>query len=97
MVGVCITLVFVIIFIFGFFKRDFGNTLWVYVFPMLILGVVYEILAAKRVMDAEKNDPELSEKEEFYLHNIGLILGNLFIVPGYVFGLMVGLRNVGLQ
>ncbi|MDH5232761.1 MAG: hypothetical protein OEZ58_03335 [Gammaproteobacteria bacterium] len=94
--GETVTAIFVTIFIVGFFQESFGAALGIFVFPMLILGVFHEFMAAKRTMDAEIEDPEFSEKENIYLSNLGLILGNLFIVPGYVFGLMLGLRNVGL-
>jgi len=63
---------------------------------MILAGVAHELLAAKRAMEETSEDPELSNKELLYLNNIGLLVGNLFIVPGYVFGLMMGLRNVGL-
>ena len=94
--GEIVSAIFVIVFVVGFFQVSVGSSLGIIVFPMLVIGMFHELMAAKRAMDAEKCDPEFTKRELLYLKNIGLILGNLFIVPGYVFGLMVGLRNVGL-
>lgn len=94
--GEIVTAAFVIIFVYGYFYPKIGSQLGFYAFPMLAIGVAHELFAAKRTMDEESEDPELSENELFYLNNIGLLLANLFIVPGYVFGFMVGMRNVGL-
>jgi len=94
--GEIITAVFVVIFILGFFYENIGTSLGLLVFPMLIAGITHELFAAKRTMDEESNNPGYTKKELFYLKNIGLVLANIFIVPGYVFGLIVGLRNVGL-
>ena len=94
--GEIITAIFVITFMFGFFNKSIGDSLGALAFPMLLIGVAHELMSAKRTMDEEKNNNEFTKKELFYLNNMGLLLGNLFIVPGYVFGLMVGIRNVGL-
>ena len=94
--GEIITAIFVLLFVTGYFYEGIGNALGIYAFPMLIAGVAHELFSAKRTMEEESKNSEYSERELFYLNNIGLLLANLFIVPGYVFGLMVGLRNVGL-
>ena len=94
--GEIITAIFVVTFMLGFFDKSIGDSLGFLVFPMLLIGVTHELLSAKRTMDEEKNNNKFTKKELFYLNNTGLLLGNLFIVPGYVFGLMVGMRNVGL-
>ena len=94
--GEIVTAIFVATFIVGFFYKDIGDEIGILVFPMLAVGVIHELLSAKRTMDEESNDSEFTKNELFYLNNISLLTANLFIVPGYVFGLMVGMRNVGL-
>jgi hypothetical protein len=94
--GEIITAIFVFTFITGYYYEDIGDVLGMYVFPMLIVGVAHELFSAKRTLQDESKNPEYTERELFYLNNIGLLLANLLIVPGYVFGLMVGLRNTGL-
>jgi len=94
--GKIVAAIFVVLFMVGFFNESFGSSLGILIFPMLMAGIIHELLAAKRTMDEETHDHDFTRKELFVLNNVGLLLGNLFIVPGYVFGLMVGLRNVGL-
>ncbi|MBL4607749.1 MAG: hypothetical protein JKY01_07975 [Pseudomonadales bacterium] len=94
--GEIIGAIFVTIFMLGYFNENIGNSLGLLVFPMLIIGVAHELFSAKRTMDEEARNNEYTKKELFYLNNLGLLFTNIFIVPGYVFGLMVGLRNVGL-
>lgn len=94
--GEILSAFFVVLFVVGYFQENLGIDLGIYVFPMLIVGVVHELMAAKRTMDEESNDPDFSGNELAILNSIGLLLANFFIVPGYVFGLMLGLRNIGL-
>ncbi len=94
--GEILSVSFVILFVLGYFQDGFGEELGIYVFPMLIIGVVHELMAANRAIVEESKDPNFTKKELVILNNIGLLLANIFIVPGYVLGLMLGLRNVGL-
>jgi hypothetical protein len=87
---------FVILFVVGYFQESLGKELGIYVFPMLAIGMTHELMAATRTMAEESKDPNFTKKELVILNNIGLLLANIFIVPGYVFGLMLALRNVGL-
>ena len=94
--GEIVSSVFVVLFVVGYFREGFGKELGVYVFPMLVFGIVHEFMAANRILAEEAKNPDFTEKELVILNNMGLFLANIFIVPGYVFGLMLGLRNVGL-
>ena len=94
--GEILSAFFVGLFVVGYFQESLGMDLGIYVFPMLVIGIAHELMAAKRTMAEESKDPDFSGKELAVLNNIGLFLANIFIVPGYVFGLMLGLRNIGL-
>jgi len=94
--GEILSVSFVILFVVGYFQEGFGKELGIYVFPMLIIGVVHELMAANRAIVEESKDLNFTKKELVILNNIGLLLANILIVPGYVLGLMLGLRNVGL-
>ena len=94
--GEIVSAVFVVLFIVGYFQESLGEELGVYVFPMLVIGVIHELMAANRTLAEESKDPNFTEKELGNLNNIGLLLASILIVPGYVFGLMLGLRNIGL-
>lgn len=89
---------FVVLFVAAYFYPVIASTLSHSIFVMVGLGMAYEIVAAHRVVrEHELNrDSELSPGETAVLNNLGLFLGNLFVVPGYVFGLMAGLRNAGV-
>ena len=96
--GEVISAIFVILFVVAFFLPSLAAMLGFSIFVMVGLGMVYELIAAQRVLRAHEQhpDPELTPRDAALLNNFGLILGNLFVVPGYVFGLMAGLRNAGV-
>ncbi len=94
--GEIISTVFVCIFIYAFFNSELANTLGNIIYVMVGLGACYEIIAAARVAKDHKNDSEFTEKENIVLNNISLVLGHLFIVPGYVFGVMAGFHSAGV-
>ena len=94
--GEIVSAIFVVLFVVGYFQESFGKELGVYVFPMLFVGIVHELMAANRTLTEKSKDQKFTEKELIVLNNLGLLLANIFIVPGYVFGLMLGFRNIGL-
>ena len=94
--GELLSAIFVTIFVAAYFYNEIARQLGKYIFVMLFFGFIYELVAVQRVINDNKHDPEFNEKELFYLNNISLISGNLFIVPGYVFGLMAGISNTNL-
>ena len=94
--GEIVTAIFVTTFVAAYFYAELAQQLGIYIFAMLISGFVYELVAVQRVIDDNKKDPDFSAKELLYLNNLGLVLGHLLIVPGYVFGLMAGIQNASL-
>ena len=91
--GEIISTVFVVVFISAFFDSALASSLGDMVLLMFFIGVIYELAAANRVMEDQKDDPELSERENAILNTVGLILANLIIVPGYAFGLLSWLSS----
>lgn len=93
-----VSAVFVVFFMTAYFHASVAAMLGASIFVMFALGMVYEFISAHRTLsEHDRNpDPELTPREAVVLKNLGLILGNLFIVPGYVFGLMAGLRYAGV-
>ena len=87
--GELVSAIFVSTFVAAYFVSDVGDRIGNYIIIMLVVGVVFELAATQRTINDNKEDDELSDKELFYINNICLIVGHLFIVPGYVFGLMV--------
>ena len=94
--GEIVSVIFVGVFVAAFFHPSLAQALGWLIFVMLGAGMVYELSAAQRVMNEHKHDSRFTEKENSVLNNVGLLLGNLFIVPGYVFGLAAGLRNANV-
>ena len=94
--GEVVSAIFVCVFIYAFFNLELASKLGSFIYIMVGLGMCYEIIAAARVAQDHKSDSEFTEKENVVLNNIVLVLGHLFIVPGYVFGLMAGLRSANV-
>ena len=94
--GEFVCAIFVCIFVVTFFYEDVASYFGAAIFLMVGTGVIFEFAAAKRVIDDNKEDSEFTEKENAILNDIGMLLGNLFIVPGYVFGFMAGINQVSM-
>ena len=94
--GEIFSAIFVSIFVTAYFNSDIGDIIGNYIIVMLIVGFIVELFGAQRAINDNKEDPDLSKKELFYINNICLVLGHLFVVPGYVFGLMVGIQHASL-
>ena len=94
--GGLVSAVFVVIFVTGYFYHNLGNSLGIYAFLMLVVGVLFELYSAKRDLAVESANHEMINAQNQHLNNYALVVGDLIIVPGYMFGFMVGLRNVGL-
>lgn len=79
----------------GYFEPSIGAALGASVFPMIVIGIVHECMAAKRTIESGLADSSGSDRESAVLTRAGLLLGAVFIAPGYLFGLLLGLRNLG--
>ncbi len=93
--GEILTACFIFLFVLGYFESNLGETLGIYVFPMLIISLFHEWTAAKRTLEDAK-DSDLSRKESAVLHAVGGSLIILSLAPGYLLGFLLGLRNIGL-
>ena len=77
--------VFVACFVWSFFEVRIFEILGPYIFVMLTLGAVFEFVSLRADLEEQ---PDLSP-----VHKLGVMaLNNVIVVPGYVVGLMVGLR-----
>ena len=93
-IGEFVAALFVYIFVVAFFDPAVAELFGRALFVMVGLGVLFEVTAARRVIFDNKNDPNFSKDEKAILNNVGVSLGNIFIVPGYLFGVMAGLNHV---
>ena len=94
--GAIASTTFVVLFVVGYFYSNIGNTLGLYVFLMLAIGVLYEFASIKRDLADVSLEHNLSEKQSSYINFFTMVIVDVIVVPGYVFGLMIGLRNANL-
>ena len=80
---------FIFSFVWAFFVPEVGIFLGSLVFPMLFLGIAFEFYSTHLDL---KEHQDLSSKVQFFV----VLVVNLLVVPGYVFGFIVGLRHANV-
>jgi len=87
---------FIILFVAGFFIPSIGTTVGILTLPMLTFGLLYEFLSKKNSMGDEYRHKELTIEQYAIAKNIGFGICAMVIAPGYVFGIMLTMRNINL-
>lgn len=84
-----ISFLFISLFIIEYFDKNGVFKLGLWLIPMVVAGVSWEMyITHNEICKHENNpDPELSEIENKICNNIGLTISNLIVVPGYFVGI----------
>lgn len=63
---------------------------------MTLLGAIWEIyITGNELRKHEDNpDPEISKFGNAFCNYFGVIVGNLFVIPGYFFGLLQSYNQI---
>ncbi len=88
------------IFVVGFSNAYVTQFLGVFIVPMAVIGIYWEFTRAVRETGRAQNDllveKSLSEEERAMLLNIAIGLNALVVVPGYVMGIVLSFRVIGV-
>lgn len=99
-IGSAMSLFSICTFVICFFNADIAALFGLLVIPMSLMGVYWEFRQAvqessyAREMLADEGD--LDEDEQDFLLNIAIGFNALIVVPGYLAGVIVSLRALGL-
>lgn len=94
------SLICICVFTLGFFNAFIANILGYLVIPMACVGIYWEftraIIETKLAEEELEKEGDLSEGERSALLNLAIGFNALIVVPGYVMGLMLSFRVLGL-
>ncbi len=89
------------IFVVGFFNGFVLDLIGYLIIPMFMIGVFWEFTRANietvRAQAELEKEADLNDEERNFLLNMALLFNALVIVPGYVAGLVLCLRVVGIM
>ncbi|CAA0117760.1 Uncharacterised protein [Halioglobus japonicus] len=88
-IGNLASYLFVFGFVWSFFVPEVASFLGMLVFPMLVVGIAFEFYSTH--VDIEEAE-DLSRNQKLAV----MLVVNLIVVPGYVFGILVGIRNANV-
>lgn len=100
-VGSAMSMFSICTFILCFYISDIAQLFGYLVIPMTIVGIYWEFTRAvqetsyAREMLAQEGD--LTEGEQNFLLNVAVSFNALVVVPGYLAGIIVSLRALGLS
>ena len=94
--GETISAIFVVFCVVAYFDEIFGEYVGPWILLVASVGMVFEFIALQRVIGDSEHDDELSDKVNKRLDDAGVILVGIFILPGYVCGIVIGLRTIGV-
>ena len=87
---------FISFFLIDYFNDKTESWIGLGIVPITFLGILWEIyITAKELKKYEKNpDPEISEFGNIFCNYFGVTVGNLIIIPGYFFGMVLSYHEL---
>jgi len=90
--GTFITLVFIVIFVFGFFDNQISEMIGLYSIPMLVFILLYDfVLSGRNLILGSKN---FLKPLDDVKSRMDLLTATVIVAPGYIAGLIVLYRAI---
>ena len=90
--GTFITLVFIVIFVFGFFDNQISEMIGLYSIPMLVFILLYDfVLSGRNLILGSKN---FLKPLDDVKSRMDLLTATVIVAPGYIAGLIVFYRAI---
>lgn len=100
LVSSALSLFSICIFVIGFFNAFIVDAVNYLLIPMFLIGVYWEFSRAltesRRAEEDLSNDIDLTDNERIVLLNVAIGVNALVVVPGYVMGLVLCCKLLGL-
>lgn len=85
----------------GFFNENIQNLFGYSIIPLVCMGIFWEFSRAVRetklAEEELENEGDLSEKERSILLTLAIGFNGIVVVPGYVAGILLSFRIIGLM
>ncbi len=85
--GTFLTLVIVVLFVFGYFRADISNLIGLFSIPMLLFVIIYDFYLSGR--DLSIGSKTFMQANEDVKSRMDLLTATIIVAPGYLAGVSI--------